>query len=157
MISKKTKMLLRQYSAIMRQLRIEGIVRSSNNPVADFGEHIACEVLELKKAPMNARGYDAIGKDGKRYEVKSRRHTIENSTSQMGMIRDLNKKQFHFLVVVLFAEDFALKEVWRVPHAVVEKYAKYKKYSNAHVLAFSGAILHDRKVQRIYPNDVAKK
>lgn len=140
----------------MRQLRIQGIIRSSNNPVADLGEYVACEVLELKRAPMNARGYDAIGKDGKRYEVKSRRHTPENSTSQMGMIRDLQKKQFDFLIIVLFAEDFTLKEVWKVPHAVVKKYAKYKKYSNAHILIFSGAILDDRKVKKVYPARVYK-
>ncbi len=158
MLSERTQTLMQQYSTVMRELRDVGIVRSSNNPVADIGEHVACEVMGLKRAPKNARGYDAIGEDGKRYEVKSRRHTLENPTSQMGMIRDLDKNQFDSLIVVLFAEDFSLKEIWKVPHSVVEKFAKYKKYSNAHILIFSGAILKDALVQRVYPvTDKANK
>ena len=79
----------------MREMRDAGIIRSSNNPVADIGEVVACEVLKLKRAPKNARGYDAIGQGDTRYEVKARRNTRENPTSLMGQIRDLKrKKQF---------------------------------------------------------------
>lgn len=145
---KKTKQLLEAYAKVMRELRNEGIVRSSNNPVGDIAEAVACEVLNLKRAPKNARGYDAIGEKGTRYEVKSRRHTEENSTSLMGAIRDLDKKQFDYLVVVIFGENFEVKNICVVPHVVVEKYAKYREYTRSNILNFSGAILKDKRIKQ---------
>ncbi len=149
-ISQKTKRLLSDYARVMRELRDSGVIRSSNNPVGDLAEVIVCELLDLKRAPKNARGYDAVSRDGKtRYEVKARRHTKENATSRMGQIRDLEKNQFHFLAVVIFYEDFNLKGVWLIPHKLLTKYGKYSEYSNSHSLTFSGGIMAERDAKKI--------
>ena len=66
------------WALAMEELRRRGIVRSSNNPVADIAEALVADTLGLRLAPKGAQGYDAEGDDGRRYQVKSRRLTGHN-------------------------------------------------------------------------------
>ena len=42
--------LLKLYCDLMEELRNRGIIRSSNNPVADYAEKKAVEILHLQRA-----------------------------------------------------------------------------------------------------------
>ena len=80
----------------------------------------------------STKGYDAIDREGLRYEIeKGRRPTAENHSRQLSMLRELDKKHFDFLVGILFYENFIVFKACVIPHEVVLQRAKYSKHPNA--------------------------
>lgn len=77
--------------------------------------------LEVHKLP-NQPGYDAVDKDGLRYEVKER--NAQNV--------DLNSFDFDFLVLVNLDLDYHLTGIWRLSKEVAESIfmwrEKFHKY-----------------------------
>ncbi len=73
-----TRALLFLFADVMEELRRRDVVRSSNNPVADYTEWLVARSLSLKLRPGSSTGFDAEDKDGKRYEIKGRRLTEHN-------------------------------------------------------------------------------
>lgn len=100
--------LLGLWAAIMRELRDRGLIRSSNNPVADLAEGYVAGRLELTLATTVTAGYDAAAPDGTRYQVKGRRMTAVNQRRAFGFLRNLPAREFDFLALVTFEEDFAV-------------------------------------------------
>jgi hypothetical protein len=70
--------LLELYSDLLKELASRGIVRSKNNPVAGVGEYLVVNALGLKRTPQSNKGYNAIDKENRKYEIKSRRLTKDN-------------------------------------------------------------------------------
>jgi hypothetical protein len=62
----------------MREMRDRKLIRSWNNPVADYAERLVAVRLDLELAPPVAQGYDAVDSSGRRYQIKSRRLTTQN-------------------------------------------------------------------------------
>ena len=81
------------WARAMRELRNRDLIRSWNNPVADFAERLAAKELGLTLAPPVAQGYDATDTAGVRYQIKSRRLTPENKSRQLGVIRARRKER----------------------------------------------------------------
>jgi hypothetical protein len=118
-----TPQLLRLYSSIVDELLHRRVVRSTNNPVADYAECLTARAFDLKLAGKSVSGYDAVGNTGVRYQVKARRLTRQNGSRQLGFIRGLEpgKSPFDFLVGILFTADFAVIRAALVPVAVVRE------------------------------------
>lgn len=74
----------------MRELRDRGLIRSSNNPVADLAEGYVAGRLGLTLATTVTAGYDAAAPDGTRYQVKGRRMTAVNQRRAFGFLRNLS-------------------------------------------------------------------
>jgi hypothetical protein len=72
----------------------------------------------------NHRGYDLLGGDGDRYQVKHRGEEVLNV--------DVNNFDFDYLMLVNLREDYSLKGMWRLPVAVARKVfvfrEKFRKY-----------------------------
>lgn len=114
--------LLRVYDTVLGQLRSSGIIRSNNNPVADFAESLVSEAFGLSLTPKSTKGHDAVAKDGTRFEVKARRLSAENGSRQLSAIRDLGSQNFDILAGVLFNPDFTVFRAALVPwNVIVEK------------------------------------
>ena len=79
--------LLRLYTEVLEELRRRGVTRSSNNPVADYTEHIVAAKLGLKLSNNSASGFDALDADGRRYQIKGRRLTPQNPSTELSAIR----------------------------------------------------------------------
>lgn len=126
--------LLRLFSDVMKELRRRGVVRSSNNPTADYAEYLVCGALKLEQATKSTRGYDAVDSTGQRYEVKSRRLTLQNQSRQLSVIRGLDEKHFHHLAGVLFNEDFSVRRACLVPWEQVNQAATYREHVNGWIL-----------------------
>ncbi len=122
------------YAGVLDELRARGVTRSANNPVADYAENLVAQALDLELAPKSTRGHDAVGRDGVRYEIKSRRITSHNGSRQLSAIRGLDEQHFDFLVGVLFREDFTVQRACVVPYEVVVNRSTYRKHPNAWVL-----------------------
>ncbi|GAI05452.1 unnamed protein product [marine sediment metagenome] len=65
--------LLRCFANILDELKERKVVRTRNNPVADYAEWLVTQQLGLSLERSSKRGYDAIDQNGKRYQIKSRR------------------------------------------------------------------------------------
>ncbi len=142
--------LLKLFSTLMEELRGRELVRSSNNPVADFAERTAAEHMNLNRLSKEERGYDAIDANGKKYQIKGRRVTKHNTSRQLGVIRNLEEKLFDYLVAVIFNEDFSVNEIWKIPYRFVKEHSRFSKHQNGHILIARSASLEAGKgVERV--------
>ena len=125
--------LLALYDRIVDELCSRRVVRSSNNPVGDYGEYLTARAFGLTLVANFAIGYDAVSAESVRYQVKTRRLTLHNRSPQLGSIRGLaqNNDPFDFLVGILFEADFAVQRAALVPVAVVRAKAERDDYVNA--------------------------
>ena len=144
-----TKRLLTQYSAIMRELKHRRVVRSTNNPVADYAETLAAKAFNLTLASKSTKGYDAEDSKGKRYEIKGRRPTPENKSRQLSVIRELPKHHFHYLLGVVFDEDFTVKRACRMTAKAVERLAVHRSYVNGWIVQLRDEVWDLRGVEDV--------
>jgi len=126
--------LLATHSAVLAELRVRGVLRSSNNPTGDYTEWLVAERLGLRLNKNSEKGYDATDADGVRYQIKGRKLSPSNSSTQLGVIRDLDKQEFDFMIAVVFEVDWRVKCAAKVPHDVIAGLAKHRKHVNGHVL-----------------------
>lgn len=126
------RQLLAQYADIVEALRRRGVTRSSNNPVADYTEHLVCLGLGLERAPNSRAGHDATDAEGQRYQIKGRRLTPQNPSTELSAIRRLDTMPFHFLVAVVFRPDFSVDYAAQIPVAVVAARARFTAHTNSH-------------------------
>jgi hypothetical protein len=141
--------LLRAWVEVMAELSARNLTRSANNPIADFAERHVALLTDGTLAPKSAKGYDVVGANGLRYQVKARRITSKNKSRQLGAIRNLDGRHFDILAAVLYDEDLSIADVWFIPHAVVADHATYRSHTNSHVLHARGAVLSDPRVSKI--------
>jgi hypothetical protein len=121
--------LLRLYAGIGPELRRREIVRSENI-TGDVAEYLFCLALGL--TPRPEAHIDAVGPDGKRYQIKGRRLTPSNQSRELGAIRDMAGQHFDFLGGLLFDESFGIYRAALVPHDVVMQRATFVVRSNSH-------------------------
>ncbi len=126
-----------------------GLVRSSNNPIADYAEKVIAERLQLTLVQGSTRGFDAQDGRGRRYQIKARRLTRHNASRQLGVIRNLRSKDFDYLLAGLFDESFTLKELWQIPHAIIQTHAKHSAHQHGHILHLRGPLLQARGVRSL--------
>jgi len=122
--------LLKSYCEVMDELRRREILRSSNNPVADYSELLFCKAFEWTRTGGSSAGFDAVCEDSLRYQIKGRRLTQTNPSRQLSFIRRLPDRQFDFLAGILFHNGFDIKRAALVPHSIVEERARYSKHAN---------------------------
>lgn len=124
--------LLALYANIIDELIDQGVVRSSNNPAADYSEYLAARAFDLSLVPNANLGYDAISTDGVRYQVKARRLTRRNRSRQLGFIRGLggSADPFDILVGVLFNQDFTVLRAALIPIAIIRANVARVDYVN---------------------------
>lgn len=122
--------LLQTYCGVMDELRKREVVRSSNNPVADYSELLFCRAFGWSREGGSNLGFDAVCSKRLRYQIKGRRLTLTNQSCQLSFIRRLPDKQFDVLAGVLFHNGFAIKRAALVAHANVEARARFSKHAN---------------------------
>lgn len=141
--------LLGLYSELMGEMRERGIVRSSNNPVADYTENLVSRSLGLELAGQSTSGHDAIDASGFRYQIKGRRITPQNSSTQLSAIRNLHSNPFDILAAVVFNPDFSISYAALIPIEVVKELGRYTEHTNSHRFLFKRVVLEDPRVQNI--------
>jgi len=144
-----TSELLRCYAAILDELRARSVIRTQNNPVADYAEWLVSKKLGLELTPNSNAGYDALGADGSRYQIKRRRIELSRDRGQLGVIRNLDAVEFDYLIGVLFSMNFSTVEAYKIPHATIRDFARFRSYQNGHILHLRGSILEAPEVEDI--------
>ena len=141
--------LLQSFAAILEELRDRGVVRSRNNPIADYTEWLVARQLGLQLEGNSNRGYDAESPQGLRYQIKGRRLSTPKSSRQLSFFRNLGGHEFDYLIAVLFDHNFGVMEAYRIPHSVVEGHARYSERVKCHLLRLRGDILTVPEVEDI--------
>jgi hypothetical protein len=126
--------LLRLFAETLEELRRRDLVRSSNNPVADYAEKIAGHALGLRLIGKSGAGHDGEDLAGNRYQVKGRRVTPHNESRQLSYMRNLDTKPFDYLVGIIFDAEFRVHRACVAPFDVVQSLAAFSKHVNAHRL-----------------------
>jgi hypothetical protein len=147
--SMKDGELLLAYASLMEELRTRGIVRSSNNPVADFTEFLVARALGLTLEGKSAAGHDAIDTTGVRYQIKGRRPTEHNRSVQLGIMRNLSSRPFDVLAAVIYSPTFSVSYGGVIPIEVVSELGHFSKHSNGQVFHFRRSVLNDPRVTDI--------
>jgi len=122
--------LLRLHAAILEELADRKVVRSKNNPIADYAEFLICEALGLVLERKSRKGFDATDGSGRRYEIKTRRENPKRKTTLTSPLRDLDGEHFDELVIVLFAEDYTVKKAVQLPRRLVRDVGRFVKHVN---------------------------
>jgi hypothetical protein len=111
------RQLLSDWVAIMRQLRVLGVIRTNNNPIGDIAEAIVCDHFGGERASFSQKGWDVKAPDGELIQVKSRRKTPESKPSVLSPISD---DEYDSLVVVIFDEQFRVTEGLKASRELIE-------------------------------------
>lgn len=124
--------LLALYTQLLNELTARRVLRSSNNPVADYSEWLVAKAFGLELASKSVAGYDAEAPDGTRYQVKGRRPTATNPSRQLSFIRGFDREvePFDYLVGVLFNEDFTVMRAAQIPVETVRQHATWIAHVN---------------------------
>ena len=144
-----TTALLRYFADILDELKQRSVVRTRNNPVADYAEWLVAQKLSLSLERNSKSGYDATNTSGERFQIKSRRLDPSNKSRQLSVIRNLDAGEFDYLIGVLFNRDFTVKEAYKIPHDLIAKYAQFSKHLSGYTLHLRGDILRAQGVEDI--------
>lgn len=144
-----TSDLFKYFADILDELKQRNVVRTRNNPVADYAEWLVAQSFYLSLERNSRAGYDAINNRGERFQIKSRRLDPTNKSRQLSVIRNLRNNEFDYLIGVLFEKNFTIKEAYKIPHEIIEEHTRFSKHQNGHILNLKGKILEDPKVENI--------
>jgi hypothetical protein len=126
--------LLGLYSGIIEELCQRKILRTINNPAADYAEFLVCKALSLTPAKKSTKGYDAIDDLGNKYEIKARRLTHRSNPARFSAIRSIEEDHFTHLVAVLFTEDFQVSKAMIFLKDFVREKSFHQRHVNAWIL-----------------------
>lgn len=132
--------LLAAHCLVIAELQRRGVLRSGNNPTGDYAEWLVSSKLGLELAEKSCKGYDATDAQKVRYEIKARRVTPANPSTQMSPIRNLVGKHFDFLIAVVFDSAWNVTVAAKIPHRIVPNVASFKKHVNGHVMHLRPAV-----------------
>lgn len=152
-----TTLLLQQFADTLDELKRRGIVRTRNNPVADYAEWLVSKILGLSLVRNSNSGYDAINEKGERFQIKGRRLDPANNSRQLSVIRNLQANEFDYLIGIIFNRDFEVIEAYKIPQYVIKEYASFSSHQNGHILQLRGDVLNNQLVQNITQSFVDKR
>ena len=136
--SLSVKELLRLNASTIEELINRGIIRTRNNPVADYAEYLVSTQLNLNLSTNSRKGFDATDQFGVRYQIKSRRYSKTNRSNQLGVIRNLDSNPFDFLIAVVFEWDYSILFAVMIPIGDINQHARFSKHQNGHILIIEG-------------------
>jgi hypothetical protein len=141
--------LLLQFAQILDELKRRKVIRTRNNPVADYAEWLTAKALGLTLEKNSQSGFDGKDKSGVRFQIKSRRLDLTNQSHQLSIIRNLHKREFDYLVGIIFDHDFGVLEAYKIPYHLIIKYVKHNEHQHGEILQLSGGIVRDPNVEDI--------
>lgn len=136
----RTPDLLTLFGEALNELRAREVLRTNNNPTGDYGELLASKAVDAPLADKSTKGYDLLGADGVRYQVKARRVTEQNPSRQLGVIRNIEDKSFDFLVGIILDARYRVVRGCSIPYNTVKELAQFKSHQNGHVMHLQNSV-----------------
>jgi hypothetical protein len=157
---RSTSELLKDWSAVMRELRRRDVIRTNNNPSGDIAEAIVASHYGGERGAFAQRGWDVRLRptdefpEGERVQVKAMRRTPTSQRSTLSPIRDAD---YDSVVIVIFDEDYNVTEGLRLHRAVIEDLFPHKAYVNGRVITVTRALRADLRVETVDLVETAKQ
>ena len=127
--------LLQTHGAVLDELLRRDVVKTRNNPIGDYTEWLVCQRLGLERQPNSKASFDAIDRNGIRYQIKGRRDS--GTSVQFSPIRNLAEQGFDFAIAVVFDDDYYVRFAVKIPYGIVPSFAKYSGHINGHILTLT--------------------
>lgn len=127
-----------RWAEVIRELAARGLIWSGKSPLADYAELLVARRFGVEPLKGTNPGYDLVTKGGRRVQVKSRRYAPGSKPSHFGEFAEFEDERFDDLVVVLFEEDFAVREAYLAPYAWVAE--RVKKVKDKHRLTIKAIL-----------------
>lgn len=103
----------------------------------EVGEVLACYQLGLKLVcDPRASGYDAIDKQGKKVQIKTRRSEAKGLPRDVGRLSSFSKHEFDYALLVLLDHNYILCEIWRAESKNLKPIIKRQKRRNPQLSSF---------------------
>ena len=142
--------LVSLYSIWIKELKDRKIIRT-NNVVGDLGEHIAIQYYnktrglpKLKIAPVSTTDYDAVGRDGELYAIKT---ITTTTTSSFFGVTTIDNKIFDKLIIVkLNKEDYTVDRIIEMDWEAFFNHKHWHSRMNTYNILLSNKILKDSKI-----------
>jgi len=122
------------YGLTETELKERGKIRS-RNLTSERGEAVASSIYrktpgepKLQLAPPGTKNVDALSREGKRYSIKTIRHSRITGTFQAD---DFSEKRFDYLIVVVLDDYYQPVDVLEAPWEVVDRHKRYHKTMKA--------------------------
>ena len=128
--------LLLAHCRIIDLIRKRKFHLPGGNPIAGYAELLVSERLELELSPRETVGFDARDPaTGETYQIK---HTRDpKGTPKTGIINNLNRRPFDFLVFLILNNDLSVREAWKLAYDFVQGNAQYNKANDAHLISIT--------------------
>lgn len=141
-----TAQLLRDWAAVMRELRRRDVVRTNNNPTGDIAEAIVAEHYQGVRGSFSEKGWDVKTPTGERLQVKSMRQVPGSERRNLSPIRD---QDYEAVVIVIFDEDFNVTEGLRLDRATVEELFAIRTHVNGRIITVTDKLRADPRVEHV--------
>ncbi len=116
--------LLRSYANSIDALHERGVIRT-RNVVGCYAAHLFARAMRWTLENNASRGFDAHDADGLRYQIKARRITRSNTSTQLGDLPAGDVQEFDALAEIVFKEDFTVLRAAVIPtHALLKMRTK---------------------------------
>ena len=140
-----TGRLLADYRRILAELRDRGVLRTNNALTGDYAEYLVARAFDGELAPNSERSWGVATSDGRRIQVKARISPAgsDAGTRQLSVIRTWG---FHELAILLFADDYTLRQAALVPVEVAKQRARFVKHVNGYRLNANAALFATESV-----------
>lgn len=146
------KELMIYNSKIMNELKTREIIRTKNNPIADYCEWLVAKKFGWELQNSSNAGFDVIDSDGLRVQIKCRTLEKGKGTRQLGVIRKLDNDTFDYLIALLFDESIEVVHGYKISKDLIKQYSKFSEHQNGHILYLKGDLLNDKKLINITQN-----
>jgi hypothetical protein len=117
--------LLAIWVNVMRELKEQGVVRSTNRPlVGDYAEMLAASALGAKRPDGPDRGVDLVAGE-RRFQVKARMDPLGRPATHFD-ISNLDDHRFDVFVGFVFDEHLQVRDAWEVDWELLRDLASPK-------------------------------
>lgn len=111
----------------------------------DLAEILVAAAIKGDRAKSNVQhGYDVVGPDGLRWQVKALVVRPGNNRTSVGY---LTQGTYDVLAIVLFAEDMHSVQAWKMSPEVVEDYGRWYPDRGQYRLTRTQKLLRDPRVE----------
>jgi len=149
-----TPELLSQYAQILAELRMRGVVRTSNAPLGDYAEYMATAAYGGTLATNSAKSYDLIASDGRRIQVKAR--TLSATTSPGEEFSAFRSFEFDTATLLaLDARTYAVKWAAEMAPDEVREASRWSAHVRGHLLPIRAAAKNGTDVTHLFASFVA--
>ena len=104
--------------------------------IGPLGEHVGASALQLDlNTNQNEKGFDGFGKDGKKYQIKSRTFSDDSFTIPQFDFRCLDEKNFDYFVGIIFDQEYRVSKAYQAPWEFVYSNKGNLNKQNAHLIS----------------------